>query len=35
MMPALPLKSLQGMSLQREIERIGKTGAAGKPVQTL
>jgi arsenate reductase len=28
LMLALPLQSLQGLSLQREIERIGKTGAA-------
>jgi arsenate reductase len=28
LMLALPLQSLQGMSLQREIDHIGKTGAA-------
>jgi protein-tyrosine-phosphatase len=28
LMLALPLQTLAGMSLQREIERIGKTGAA-------
>ncbi|WP_157267900.1 arsenate reductase ArsC [Azohydromonas aeria] len=28
LMLALPLQTLQGMALQREIERIGKTGAA-------